>query len=267
MCRLLGWSGIGARTAGDAVGALGLAAFTRLGVEHPDGWGVAWRLDGGAGIDVTHSTSSAATDPRFAEVTSRVASEAAIVHLRHATPGLPVEMANCHPFLRGELAMAHNGSIYPLERLGEVLPAEWETTVVGTTDSERYVLAVVAAPEGGGSLADAVTAVVARLFRDFAPSSLNAVCLSPSELVAVCAYDPNVTVGDVSADDYYRLWWRQGPDGVAVASSGIEATGEGWEPMANMNLLVAARAQSEAEVRPLPLGAPAGAARSGSDLR
>ena len=71
-----------------------------------------------------------------------------LVHLRWATPGLPVEPRNTHPFRRGDVAMAHNGAIHPQDRLGELLPPAWERQLAGTTDSERYFLHVHVRPRG-----------------------------------------------------------------------------------------------------------------------
>ena len=62
------------------------------------------------------------------------------MHLRWATPGLPVIDVNTHPFRYGDYTFAHNGAIHPQDRLGEMLPAEWERRLAGTTDSERYFL-------------------------------------------------------------------------------------------------------------------------------
>ena len=49
-----------------------------------------------------------------------------LVHLRWATPGLGIGHPNSHPFRFGPYTFAHNGAIHPQDRLGEMLPAEWE---------------------------------------------------------------------------------------------------------------------------------------------
>ena len=41
-------------------------------------------------------------------------------------PGLAINDANTHPFRYGDYAFAHNGAIHPQDRLGEMLPPEWE---------------------------------------------------------------------------------------------------------------------------------------------
>jgi len=93
---------------------------------------------------VDRSTSRTDTDPAFTAATTARATRAGVVHLRWATPGLPVELRNTHPFRYGTQAFAHNGAIYPVERRDEVVSAPWQDRLQGTTDSERYFLAVLA---------------------------------------------------------------------------------------------------------------------------
>jgi predicted glutamine amidotransferase len=267
MCRLVGWTGTAPRSAAAALGAANLEAFVQLGCAHRDGWGVAWwpPEESGrpsptiAGPSVRHATTPAGEDPDFRLTLEDVVSDAGIVHLRWATPGLPVIAANCHPFLRGGLAMAHNGGIYPLDRVGEILPPEWEAQCVGTTDSERYVLAVVAGVDDRTSVADALTDVVGRLFAGWQPSSLNAVCLTADEMIAVCAYDPAPRALPEPPEIYYALSWRADDDGVLVASSGIDQEPEdGWTRLDNMTMLIAPRAGGPPEIRSLGVPVPKG---------
>jgi predicted glutamine amidotransferase len=267
MCRLVGWTGRGPRSAAAALGADNLEAFVELGCAHRDGWGLAWwpAEESGrpsptiAGPSVQHATTAAGEDPDFRLALENVVSDAGIVHLRWATPGLPVIAANCHPFVRGGLAMAHNGGIYPLDRLGEILPAHWEEQCVGTTDSERYVLSVVAGLDERTSIPDALAHAVGRLFSGWEPSSLNAVCLTADEMIAVCAYDPAPRALPQPPDVYYALSWRADDDGVLVASSGLDQRPEdGWSRLDNMTMLIAPRSGGRPEIRSLDVPVPEG---------
>jgi len=142
MCRLLGWAARRPVTARELLGEESLAALRRLARQHADGWGMA--AEEADGLRVRRSTARADTDPAFTAATTAVASRAAVVHLRWATPGLPVELRNTHPFRSGSWAFAHNGAVRPVHRLGEILRPPWQARLQGTTDSERYFLAVLA---------------------------------------------------------------------------------------------------------------------------
>jgi predicted glutamine amidotransferase len=258
MCRLLAWTGRQPLTVADALGERELESFTALSRQHADGWGMAWWRPGAAPGDsvplTKRSTTCAADDARFTDLVGGVRTEAGFVHLRWATPGLPIVTANTHPFVRGRLAFAHNGAIHPQERLDEILPRGWGAQMRGTTDSERYFLSIAARLEEGVPVHDAVAAVAHRIFEDFQPTSLNAMLLAPDALYVISAFDPaRVPVmggssGGASPSTeidtvFYDLHYRVRADAVVVASSGFpQALEDGWEPLANMTLLRIERA-------------------------
>lgn len=267
MCRFLAWTGTAPRSAADALDPdhskpSALDAFVALGSAHPDGWGMAWWPPDGAGRDpsVVHSTAPAHRDPSLRSALHDTASEAGLIHLRWATPGLAVTPANCHPFVREGMAMAHNGAIYPRCRLEEMLTPEWSDRLAGTTDSERYFLSVLAEVQQGRGNADGLTNQVRRLFLDWTPSSLNAVLLTSEELFVVCAYNPDMQPPVPEPPDrYYRLSWRADGNGVVVASSGFpQPTEDGWTPLDNMSMLVVPRAGGAPSTRPLGIPVPEG---------
>jgi predicted glutamine amidotransferase len=251
MCRLLAWAGHQPVTVAQALGEPDFEAFTALSRQHADGWGMAWLPAPlhNAVPTTTTSTTCAAEDPRYNAVTHNVATELGFLHLRWATPGLPVVVANTHPFVHGHWAFAHNGAIHPQDRLDEILPAGWKSRMRGTTDSERYFLAIAARMEEGASVQDAVAAVVDGIFEKFEPTSLNAMLLGPDALHVIAAYDPS-RVPTLSASSsggsdpgqldtaFYDLHHRRRAGSVVVASSGFpQSTDEGWEPVPNMSIL------------------------------
>jgi predicted glutamine amidotransferase len=256
MCRLLTWVSRTPRTLEAALGADNLARFQELGRIHFDGWGYGWWPEEPATApEALRSTRPAAGDELFADAARTQRSDAGLVHLRWASPGMAVIAANVHPFCREDLAMAHNGGIYPLDCVGEILPPEWEVRAGGTTDSERYFLSVVAGrQDSGAAVADVLAAVVARLYATWSPSSLNAVCLTPESVLVVSAYDPNREIAGVpeSPEEYYTLRYRADADGVVVASSGIEQSAEdGWRPIDNLTLVEIQRGSLEMTFRSL----------------
>lgn len=252
MCRLMAWAAREACTVADALGPADIGAFTALSRQHADGWGMAWYgPDGqpGGTRGVERSTTCAADDPRFAAMTHRSRGDAGFVHLRWATPGLPVVIANTHPFVRGPLAFAHNGAIHPQERLDDILPEGWLAQMQGTTDSERYFLAIAARMADGASVVEAAAAMVERIFAGFEPTSLNAMLLAPDAVYVISAHDPSrvprlgASSGGASTSTeldtvFYDLHFRVRSESVVVASSGFAQRAEdGWESLQNMALL------------------------------
>jgi len=198
---------------------------------------------------VERSTTCAADDDRFAELTTSIPADTGIVHLRWATPGLGVIAANTHPFVHKSMAFAHNGAIHPLDRIGELVPPGWTSQLAGTTDSERYFLSIVARVSEGEMLPQAVGAVVRRIFEGFSPTSLNAMLLTPDALHVISAHDrsrvPMVRASSGGASSsmepdttFYELSYRADANAVVVASSGFpQPEAEGWQRLANMTLL------------------------------
>jgi predicted glutamine amidotransferase len=285
MCRLLGWVARSGHTLRDVLGEDGFVAFASLSRIHADGWGLAY-LDDAGRIQVERSTTCALTDPAFQQTASEITSPAGLAHLRWASPGLPVELRNAHPFRHGDMAFAHNGGIYPFERMGELLSDEWRAQLTGTTDSEHYFLAVLAEMEStGADVPAAIERVTSRIARDFSPSSLNAMLLTPDALYVINCHDESIrsvapreeaqTVDEMieAAEEqapYYDLLYRRGESCLVVASSGFaQPEGGGWRAMSRNAVLVVDRATLE--ISEIPLDArirPASAASSaGADLR
>ena len=104
-----------------AVGERVLADFVALTKIHGDGWGVARVRLPGHDPRVEVSAGTAADDPHFAAATHDQRSAATLVHLRWATTGIAVRPENSHPFLADRIAMAHNGSIKPIDALDDLL--------------------------------------------------------------------------------------------------------------------------------------------------
>ena len=155
------------------------------------------------------------------------------MHLRWATPGLALGPRNCHPFRYGRYTLAHNGAIHPQSKLGEMLPAEWERQLHGTTDSERYFLHLMWRLERrGGDMAAAIADTQASIGSRYAVNSLNAILLSPDRMYAISWHDPpgsrrpsyaDASLANTPAEiaGYFHLAYRATADAVVVASSGM----------------------------------------------
>src|SRR6266571_717105 len=170
MCRLLAYCSHQRVSVADVIGEQGFRDFTALSAFHSDGWGVAW-YNGGQ-VRTRRSPRRAADDPLYDRLGHSRLSEAGLVHLRWATPGLPVGTRSSHPFRHDGHAMAHNGAIHPQDRLGDLLPPAWERRLTSGTDSERYFLHVMSQlAASGGDLCAAIASTVAHIRGQFRPNS------------------------------------------------------------------------------------------------
>ena len=137
MCRLFGFRSVIPSQVHRSL----VAADNALGKQserHPDGWGVAYYVDGAP--HVTRSAAGALDDALFRRVSGIVSSETVVAHVRTATQG-PMTVLNSHPFQYGRWVMAHNGDIprFPevRERLEAAIAPRLRRFILGDTDSER----------------------------------------------------------------------------------------------------------------------------------
>src|SRR5690349_19586512 len=192
---------------------------------------MAW-YEGSSREPVIRKSPLRADEPEFEKLVRRPLSDLGLVHLRWATPGLAVNDLNTHPFRFGDIAFAHNGAVHPQNRLGEILPPEWEAQVAGTTESERYLLLIMSRlqPNSGNAVA-AIADAASQIERQFAPNSLNAILLSPQYLYAISWHDrakvPAAKLRERGYEDrpdeiacYFDLAYVARSDAVVVASSG-----------------------------------------------
>lgn len=169
MCRLFGFRSV----IPSRVHASLLAAENALGAQsnaHPDGWGVAYYIDGSP--HVTKSPTHALGDQLFHRLSGLVSSETVLAHVRKATQGSNTVL-NCHPFQFGRWVFAHNGDIPGfseglMPRLREAISPRLRPFVLGDTDSETIFFIFLTALERSGSvtrreLPDVIAAVQSTL--------------------------------------------------------------------------------------------------------
>jgi len=136
MCRLFGFRSVIPSKVHRSL----LAAENALGVQsndHPDGWGVAFYVDGAP--HVTRSPQTALGDSLFHRLSGVVSSQTVLAHVRKATQG-DKTVLNCHPFQYGRWVFAHNGDIPRFgekrDELAQSIAPELSRFVLGETDSE-----------------------------------------------------------------------------------------------------------------------------------
>jgi predicted glutamine amidotransferase len=268
MCRLIGWVAREPVTMRELLGDDAVARLLHLSTVHCHGWGVAWR--DGDRLRVRRSPDQASRDPGFATVLDSLATTAAVVHLRLATPGFDRLITDTHPFSDGQWALAHNGAISPGTRVGELL-TPGSPAPQGTTDSERWFLALRDAYDRLGDDADADTGQARRLATatssvlqrarsaGLTSSSWNSLVLGPEALFAVNHHDdswqpadipvwPSDAPGPVAGwPPYFDLRLRDDDGARTVISSGVVDDTAGWEMLPNHSVLRLGFPDSKAE--------------------
>jgi predicted glutamine amidotransferase len=136
MCRLFGFRSVIPSKVHRSL----LAAENALGVQsnfHPDGWGVAFYVDGTPHL--TRSPLTALGDSLFHKLSGVAASQTVLAHVRKATQG-PKTVFNCHPFQYGRWVFAHNGDVPTFgehrDELVRAIAPELARFILGETDSE-----------------------------------------------------------------------------------------------------------------------------------
>jgi glutamine amidotransferase len=107
-----------------------------------DGFGVGWyapRLSHEPAV--FHAITPAWNNRNLASIAQAVASPCILAHVRAATRGMEVNLANCHPFQYGSYLLMHNGNIGGFarvrRRLLDELTDEAFGIVRGSTDTEH----------------------------------------------------------------------------------------------------------------------------------
>jgi glutamine amidotransferase len=155
MCRLFGFrSVIQSQVHRSLVSADN--ALWNLSEQHPDGWGVAYYVEGTPHL--MRSAVTALSDRMFQRVSGVVASETVVAHVRKATQGA-LSVLNCHPFQHGRWVFAHNGDVPSFGSCREALVAEVSPRlrryILGETDSEVLFFMVLTQLLRYGSLSSA----------------------------------------------------------------------------------------------------------------
>jgi len=224
-----------------------------------DGFGVGWyapRLTPDPAI--FREVTPAWNNRSLKSIARVVASPCIFAHVRAASPGSDVHLANCHPFAHGRYLFMHNGAIGAFRRVRrrmlEGLDDDAYNVIRGSTDTEHLFAvfvdelrrlgppATTGYPDGGdgtrvlaAALSNAIAKVIA-LVREYGggePSFLN-LAVSDGGRVAVSRFADHASVDPESlyllADELYepagRLFApsREGDEGPSVLVSSERLT-------------------------------------------
>jgi predicted glutamine amidotransferase len=245
MCRLLGFVSSEEHTIAEIAGK-DFINFSALSAKHGDGWGVA-TVDNQMHTQLVVEPTRAKDSAKFAEVTSNLKSDGALLHLRWATQGLAINNGNSHPFTYDEVSFMHNGDIRPADSLDPFVDPELKTAMRGNTDSEKYFYSIISAAKKS-NLLDGTLKAVKKIKEKLTYSSINAMLLTPDKYIVVCEHnDERIPAGEGS--DYYDLYYRKDAKGILVTSTGWNQ--EGWTLIPNHSIAVIDRKTLMVEVLPI----------------
>jgi predicted glutamine amidotransferase len=262
MCRMVGWVAPEPVTLRELLGDDAVERLRALATVHCHGWGVAWT--DGSGTTLQRSARSAADDPGFLAAADGLAATAAVVHLRMGTPGFGRTVVDNHPFADESWAMIHNGAVAPPDRVDRLLRADSARRPAGSTDSERWFLALRDEIDAGADLPAAVQTVVGRAMdAGLHASSWNSMLLGPDALHVINHHDLALLPNDIklwpelhpglaiSWPPYFDLRMRQREGTSVVLSSGVVDDVDGWTLLPNTSVLRLALDSADWEITEL----------------
>ncbi len=244
MCRLLGYSSTTATTFNEAVGN-NFEGFVNLSKDHCDGWGIATTDNHKS--DLYKEPLAANKSEHFSEQLASHKSNAALLHLRWATEGMPVTENNTHPFTYQNITFIHNGSITPPTALDPLIDKKYLSLAKGTTDSERYFLYLLTQIEKHGFV-EGVKAGLTYIKNNCSYSAINMMIINDTTFMAACIYNQDKIPNKFKdSPDYYHLKYTKKDGQVVVASSGWNQ--EGWSDLPNGSVLVVERLGQSAKLQ------------------
>lgn len=245
MCRLLGVVAAGPAPIAELVPGE-LPRLEALADTHSHGWGVARVTRGGTVGAVRVPERAGVSEAWRGAITA--STDAALLHIRQASPGMPHVVANTHPFVADGMAFAHNGHAHPTSTLDGLVAAAGGAAPVGDTDSERYFGLVRAGVAAGRPVDQALIDAAARISARATATSLNALMLTGRALAAIAWWHEPVILGagDGETDRDYRLWYRVAHDRVVVASAHVAEAedpdaGAAWQELPHGHALTVER--------------------------
>lgn len=187
-----------------------------------DGFGIGWygeQADPGLFRDVHPAWADANLHALCKQVRSRLF----FAHVRAAT-GTATSRANCHPFSVGRFMFMHNGQVggWPAvrRRVEAMIPDNLYPARAGTTDSEAIFLAALA----HGMEQDPVGALVVTLERVQAAMRAEGIS-APLRFAAALTDGESLWAFRWACDARPpSLYWREGVEGLIVASEPIDGT-------------------------------------------
>lgn len=241
MCRLLGYSANNPTNIPKFIGPE-FSEFLELSHVHHDSWGLA--IDTGVETRLIKQAETAAASDSFSSTIDQNSGTGGLLHFRWASPGLPIDDENAHPFAHRNISFIHNGALSPYDALKDLVSPEYMALRRGQTDSELFFLYLLTEISAKGFRAG-VLAAISNIKNNFKYSSINCMVMNPDYLIVVSEHDP-VNKPQWADEVYYEIRYRLDDNGFAVASSGWDQTG--WQLIENHKALILDRKTLQLEL-------------------
>lgn len=241
MCRLLGYSSPNPTNIPNFIGPE-FSAFIELSKVHHDSWGLA--IDTGKETKVIKQAETAAASDAFATTVNQSSGIGGLLHFRWASPGLPVNDQNAHPFSHQGISFIHNGALSPYDALENQVEPQYIALRQGQTDSELFFLYLLTEISTKGFRAGVLDAIK-DIKSNFKYSSINCMVMNSDYLIVVSEHDP-VNKPQWADEVYYEIRYRLDENGFAVASSGWDQSE--WTLIENHRILILNRKSMELEL-------------------
>lgn len=206
---------------------------------HADGWGFSWYDDQNQ-LQLLKAADAAYQNQKFSVGVESICTDAFIGHLRWATQGFDLCVPNTHPFTYDQYAFAHNGLIEPQQALEDLISTDYRDVLQGSTDSERYFLALLSAIDQEGTTTAGIYNLLEKFSHGFRMNGANFLLLTPDTLYAVCTFNPYSNRAQAEPD-YFPLRYHLTADAVIIGSTGL-GQGDDWHELANGQMLIVNRA-------------------------
>jgi predicted glutamine amidotransferase len=200
---------------------------------HRDGWGMARSNRDRTSMQVVERQLGSANDSElYADAVGAIDKQPHIFicHIRKASPGIPVTLANVHPFRNGSWAFIHNGTIYDYRKLP---PHPGFQITSDGSDSEyffSYLLGKMGTADNGSDRAKVLGEAIASLDIDY--TSLNCILSNGAELYAVRDFR--------RFEEYLSLFYCILPKGVVICSEPLAVDRlkkNQWQAIPNQSIL------------------------------
>jgi predicted glutamine amidotransferase len=200
---------------------------------HQDGWGMARsRRDKTAMVPIIRRLGSAWESTRYRQAVTSMdeVPDVFLGHLRKASDGIPVTLANAHPFFHDGWAFIHNGTVYGAESLPR------DASLIPTSDDSdaeylfHYLLSALMTKPVNKGIGVTLAMAVSSLKAEY--TAVNSMLSNGHDLYVISGYK--------KWQDYYTLHCYSLPTGVIISSQPIESSRldpTSWSRLANNSLL------------------------------
>jgi ergothioneine biosynthesis protein EgtC len=210
-----------------------------------DGYGVAWYVDHDPEPAVITSEKPLWHDINVPRIAGKISSSNIFMHVRAASPGLPVHQANSHPFQWKQHLFMHNGLISDFRKnmmrpLRQQIADPFYSHLLGTTDSEHIFNLYLSIRQEYG---DACTIQEALLetFKHLNQLAMKHSCdlilnfiVSDGKETVVTKY----TTVDKAGTLYFTTESPAFPNAIVVASEPLSYADKSWQPFPMNEMLV-----------------------------